>query len=168
MKIIFNSNDAERIKMKKELEVLARFINEKGLRHTHQRAVILDAFLSTERHVSIDELYRLVRRRDSSIGYTTVYRTMKILSEAGLCGEIDIGDGVLRFEHKYGHGHHDHLICMKCGRLIEVVKPVIERLQDGLAKEHGFTPLTHRLQIFGLCKRCLKKGGGINIGKEAH
>ncbi|MBI4974734.1 MAG: transcriptional repressor [Candidatus Omnitrophica bacterium] len=140
--------------MKSELAVLDEFIRSKGLRHTHQREEILNIFLSTEKHVSIDELFKLVKRHDKRIGYTTVYRTMKLLSESGLCGEIDFGDGILRFEHKYGHEHHDHLICTKCGAFIEVMKPKIEELQERLSREHGFTPMRHRLQIFGLCKRC--------------
>jgi len=143
--------------MRKEIEIFDEFIRSKGLRHTPQRAKILDVFLSTERHVSAEELYKLVKKEFRGIGYTTVYRTMKLLSECGLCGEIDFGDGISRFEHKYGHEHHDHLICTKCGRFIEVVKPQIEKLQDGLAKKYDFTPARHKLQIFGLCNKCAKR-----------
>lgn len=142
--------------MRKGYEILDRFIESKGLRHTDQRETILNVFLSTERHVSCEELYKLVRKKDRRIGYTTVYRTMKLLSELGLCGEIDFGDGVLRFEHKYGHQHHDHLICTKCGKFIEVMEPEIEELQDNLAKEYKFNPIKHKLQIFGICKKCQK------------
>lgn len=140
--------------MRREFQIFDEFIKDKGLRHTPQRAKVLDTFLSTERHVSCDELYGLVKKQDRSIGYTTVYRTMKLLAESGICGEIDFGDGVLRFEHKYGHEHHDHLICTRCGKFIEVVKPEIEAMQDGLAKKYSFTPIKHKLQIFGICKKC--------------
>ncbi len=140
--------------MKEELEIFDAFIESKGLRHTPQREKILDIFLSTERHLSTEELYKIVKRQDRSIGYTTVYRTMKLLSDSGLCGEIDFGDGVLRYEHKYGHEHHDHLICVKCGRFIEVLNPNIEKLQDAMAKTRGFTPERHKLEIFGICKKC--------------
>lgn len=140
--------------MKKEFAIFDEFIKTKGLRHTSQREEVLDTFLSTERHLSCDELYRLAKKKDPHIGYTTVYRTMKLLSASGLCQEFDFGDGVLRFEHKYDHKHHDHLICIKCGRFIEVVKPQIEKLQDSLAKKYKFTPLKHRLQIFGFCHKC--------------
>ncbi|MDD5450024.1 MAG: transcriptional repressor [Candidatus Omnitrophica bacterium] len=142
--------------MRKEFQILDEFIREKGLRHTLQREKILDIFLATERHVSAEELYKLVKKRFHGIGYTTVYRTMKLLSECGLCGETDFGDGILRFEHKYGHEHHDHLICTKCGRFIEVMKPEIEKLQDTLAKQHSFTPTKHKLEIFGICRKCGK------------
>lgn len=139
---------------RKEFQIFDEFIEKKGLRHTPQRGTILAVFLATEKHVSADELYKLVKKRDSTIGYTTVYRTMKLLSESGLCGETEFGDGVLRFEHKYGHEHHDHLICVKCGRFIEAADPQIERLQEIMVKRHGFKSLKHKLEIFGICRNC--------------
>ena len=140
--------------MRKEFEIFDEFIKSKALRHTPQRGKILDVFLSTERHVSVDDLYKLVKKEYPDIGYTTVYRTMKLLSESGLCEEIDFGDGIERFEHKYGHEHHDHLICIKCGRFIEASNPRIEKIQDALAEKYSFTPVKHKLDIFGICKRC--------------
>jgi Fur family transcriptional regulator, ferric uptake regulator len=142
--------------MKEELVLLEKFIREKGLRHTSQREEILKVFLSVEEHLSAEELYQIVKKKNSKIGSVTVYRTMKLLEAAGLCNEVDFGDGVSRFEHKYGHEHHDHLICVKCGRCVEVVKPGIEKLQDVLAKEKHFIPLKHKLQIFGVCSKCSK------------
>jgi Fur family ferric uptake transcriptional regulator len=79
---------------------------------------------------------------------------MKTICAAGLAEEVDFGDGMTRFEHKYGHEHHDHMICLKCGRFIEVVDTQIERLQEKLAKRHKFTPLKHKMQIIGICKNC--------------
>lgn len=143
--------------MREEFLVFDEFIRSKGLRHTLQRQKVLETFLSAEKHVSIDELHRLVKNKYPEIGYTTIYRTMKLFSESGLCGEIDFGDGVLRFEHKFGHQHHDHLICTRCGKFIEVVKPEIEEMQDALARKYRFTPTKHKLQIFGICNRCFKK-----------
>ena len=140
---------------RKEFQIFDEFIRTKGLRHTPQRGAILAVFLATEKHVSADELYKLVRKKDSTIGYTTVYRTMKLLSESGLCGETEFGDGVLRFEHKYGHEHHDHLICVKCGKFTEVTDPRVEKLQENMVKRHGFKSLKHKLEVFGICKRCL-------------
>lgn len=140
--------------MRKEFQVLDEFMQNKSLRHTSQREEVLDIFLSTERHVSCEELYGRVRKKYPHIGYTTVYRTMKLLSASGLCQEIDLGDGVLRFEHKYNHRHHDHLVCTRCGRFIEVMDEEIEKLQEKLAKKHRFLPTKHKLEIFGLCRRC--------------
>ncbi len=140
--------------MRKESEIFEEFIRSKGLRYTSQRETVLETFLSTEKHVSVDELYRIAGKKDHGIGYTTVYRTMKLLSGCGLCEEVNFGDGITRYEHKYGHDHHDHLICMRCGTATEVVKQEIEELQDELAKKHRFTPVRHKLEIFGICKKC--------------
>ncbi len=142
--------------MKKELEILEKFIKEKDLRYTPQREKILRAFLSVEKHLSAEELHKIVKKKNPGIGYVTVYRTMKLLEEAGLCDEVDFGDGISRFEHRYGHKHHDHLVCVKCGNYTEVIKPKIEELQEKLAKEKHFTPLRHKLQIFGICSKCPK------------
>lgn len=143
--------------MKKEFAVLRDFIKRNALRYTPQREEILKAFLSVEQHISAEELHKIVRKNKSSVGYVSVYRTMKLLEQAGLCSEIDFGDGKSRFEHKYGHQHHDHLVCVKCGTCIEVSEPELERLQEVLAKENGFVPLKHKLQIFGLCRMCGKE-----------
>ena len=143
--------------MRKEFQIFDEFIKSKGLRHTYQRGKILDVFLSTERHVCVDDLYKLVKKEYPDIGYTTVYRTMKLLSESGLCEEIDFGDSIERFEHKYGHEHHDHLVCIKCGRFIEVSSPEVEKIQEAMAKKHSFATTKHKLDIFGICKGCLKK-----------
>ncbi len=143
--------------MRKEFQIFAEFVKSKNLRHTPQRGKILDVFLATEKHVSVDDLYKLVKRQYPNIGYTTVYRTMKLFSESGLCEEIDFGDGRERFEHKYGHEHHDHLICVKCGRFIEVSSPEIEKIQEMMAKKYSFATTRHKLDIFGVCNGCLKK-----------
>ena len=142
--------------MKKEIEILEKYIIEKGLRYTPQREEILKIFLSVEKHLSADELHKAVIKKNPRIGYVTIYRTMKLLEEAGLCNEVDFGDGIARFEHRYGHGHHDHLVCVKCGGYAEVMNPKIEELQDKLAKEKYFIPLRHKLQIFGICSKCAK------------
>jgi Fur family ferric uptake transcriptional regulator len=137
-----------------------QFVAEKGLRHTAQRQQILEVFLSTERHVTVQELYDLVRKRHKSIGYATVARTVKLMSESGVCRQVDFGEGVQRFEHKYGHEHHDHLICLKCGRFVEIYSKRLEKLQVELVKRHGFIQQYHKMDIFGLCPRCGRKAKG--------
>lgn len=143
--------------MDKEIDVFTNYIKDKNLKSTQQREEILKVFLKAERHLTTEELYTLVKRRYPKIGYATVYRTLKLIDGCGLAREVDFGDGILRFEHKYGHKHHDHLICLKCGIYIEVVSPQIEKLQDELSKKHKFNPLRHKMQIFGICHRCKKK-----------
>ena len=92
--------------MTEEQEVFLEHIQKKGLKRTAQRDLILDVFLRTERHLSNEDLYRLVKEEDSSIGQTTVYRTLKLLSEAGLAREVRFGDGRTHYEHNYKHEHH--------------------------------------------------------------
>jgi Fur family ferric uptake transcriptional regulator len=140
--------------MDKEYEILDSFIRFRGLRHTPQRDVILRVFLSAEGHLSVEELHALAKKHDRSIGYTTVYRTMKLLSESGLADKVEFGDGIPRYEHKYNHRHHDHFVCVKCGKCFEVAHAGIEKLQETLARERDFTPLWHTMQVFGLCKDC--------------
>ncbi|NOZ26301.1 MAG: transcriptional repressor [Nitrospirae bacterium] len=144
---------------KTEKDIFVRFLADRGMRMTNQRGLILDAFLRTEKHLSPEELYGLIRRKDRSIGQATVYRTLKLLSEAGLAREVDFGDGVLRYEHSYGHEHHDHIICERCHRNMEVVDERIEELQERLAKKYGFRLTGHKMYLYGICRECRKKQG---------
>lgn len=143
--------------MKPPKDVFYQYLRDKGVRHSQQREFILDIFLKTEKHLTIAELYNLVRKKQPRIGYVTVYRAMKVACDSGLAEEIDFGDGLIRYEHRYGHEHHDHLICIRCGKFIEAMNPEIERLQEKLAKGHNFTLIGHKMQIFGICKKCKGK-----------
>ncbi|MEA3226508.1 MAG: transcriptional repressor [Planctomycetota bacterium] len=138
-------------------EKFEQFVAKEGLRHTEQREKVLDVFLATERHVTVQELYDLVRKKHEGIGYATVARTMKLICEAGLCRQVDFGDGALRYEHKYNHKHHDHLICVECGRFEEIYSRKLEDIQHELVKKHGYVEESHKLDIFGLCPECAKK-----------
>ena len=135
------------------------FLKSKGLKSTGQRRDILTCFLATEKHVTTEELYNVVKRKSPNIGYATVFRTLKLMSEADLARKVDLGDRVVRFEHKLGHPHHDHLICRECGKCIETVDPEIEELQQRLAKRFSFKPTSHKMEIYGICKECRKKKG---------
>lgn len=140
--------------MATEEKVLDDYISTKSLKHSRQRQEILDIFLKLNRHLTAEELYGIVKRRRPSIGFATIYRTLKLLCEAGLCRELKFDDGATRYEHLYEHQHHDHLICTRCGRFVEVVAPEIEDLQERLFKRHGFHPQRHRMELYGVCKRC--------------
>ena len=135
----------------------AQFVVHHGFRHTDQRDQVLGVFLGTEKHVTVQELYDLVRKKDKGIGYATVARTVKLMCDSGICRQVDFGDGSQRYEHKYGHEHHDHLICLKCGKFEEIYSPKLERIQNELVKKHGYIQENHKLDIFGLCPRCAKK-----------
>jgi Fur family ferric uptake transcriptional regulator len=139
---------------KNEKQILVDFLSRKGLRATPQRELILNEFLVREQHVSAEELYDIVKQRDRTIGQATVYRVLKLLCEAGLAREVDFGDGVMRYEHEFGHEHHDHLICTKCGKTLEVVDPAIETLQRALAERYGFILSNHEMYLYGVCENC--------------
>jgi len=136
------------------IEKFERFTDEKGLRRTSQRRRIVEVFLATERHLSSQELSEIVRKKHVTIGFATVARTLKLMTEAGLCREVEFGDGIKRYEHNYGHQHHDHLICLECRRFVEIYSPALERLQADLVNHHGFEAKFHRLEIFGICEKC--------------
>jgi Fur family ferric uptake transcriptional regulator len=139
-------------------EKFEHFVAVKGLRRTVQREHVLEVFLGTEKHLTVQELYDLARKKHRDIGYATVARTVKLMCESGVCRQVDFGDGSQRFEHKYGHQHHDHLICLKCGRFQEIYSPELEKIQDQLVKKHGYVQESHKLDIFGLCPGCAKQG----------
>ncbi len=143
--------------MKDIKKVFEEFLSSKGLKESSQRFKILEIFLKTEKHLSADDLYRLVREKYPEIGFTTVYRTLKLFCDSELAREVDFGDGRQRYEHNFGHEHHDHLVCLKCGSFFEVVDARIEKLQENLAKKEDFIPIKHKMDIFGICKKCRKK-----------
>jgi Fur family ferric uptake transcriptional regulator len=132
------------------------FISKKGLKSTRQRDLILDAFLSSARHISIEELYLKLRSKHPNIGYATVYRTLKLFAESGIAREIQFGDGQTRYEHATEGEHHDHLVCTGCGKIIEFENETIEQLQSEVAASHGFLIETHKLELYGLCAACRK------------
>ncbi|MHC4552984.1 MAG: Fur family transcriptional regulator [Planctomycetota bacterium] len=137
-------------------EKLAQHVQNSNLRWTHQRQMIIDAFIASKQHLTTEELFEIVRQKNPDIGYATVSRTLHLLVDAGICSLIDISDGSMRYEITFGHEHHDHLICTQCGRFIEVFSQELEEIQTSLVRKHGFLEHSHKLQIFGLCPVCQK------------
>ena len=138
---------------REEKEVFAAYLIKNRLKRSEQREVILDTFLRSERHLSVDDLLQLVQKRRSDIGRTTVYRTLKLLQAAGLATELVL-QGQTRFEREYKRQHHDHFICKSCGEIFEFSSAEIERIQDEIAADIGFVIDGHRHQIFGYCRDC--------------
>ena len=136
--------------------IFADFIAAKGLKQTPQRNTIIEVFFSGDPHLRTEDLYDAVRAVDAKIGQATVYRTLKLLCEAGLAKEMNFGDGSARFEPNFDNSHHDHLICNSCGKTVEFLDEEIERLQVDLAKKHGFLLTSHRMYLYGLCEDCRK------------
>ncbi len=139
----------------KKLEILRDHLAKHSLRNTHQRELILAEFLRRHRHFTIEELWEEVRQVDPSIGYATVYRTLRLFTECGIASKHDFGGGSARFERESGH-HHDHLICTECGKIIEFENKAIERLQDEVCQANNFRLTSHRMEMYGLCSDCQK------------
>ncbi len=139
-----------------EREVLEVYLRERGQKMTSPRETVLDAFLKLERHVTAEELLAAARRIDPGIGQATVFRTIKLLAEAGLAREACPDDGARRFEHAYRHEHHDHLVCVECGAVVEFKDEAIERAQQAVYRRHGYAPSGHRMELLGLCPDCAK------------
>ena len=140
-----------------ERRTLARYLEEHNLKQTKQRDAILDIFLAATGHVTSEEIFNRVRKQHPNIGYTTVYRTMKLLCDAGLASERHFDDAITRYE--IAHEHHDHLVCMRCGKIIEFECAMIESTQTEIADRYGFRVLRHRHELYGHCENCRDDGG---------
>lgn len=135
-------------------EKLYKYLATKGLKKTHQRDIIADIFFSSpHKHYKIEELLERARKEDEAISYATVYRTLMMMVEAGLAQQRQFGKGPSQFEQVEGH-HHDHLICTDCGKIVEFENEEIEKLQDNMAKKHGFHLTFHKMELYGLCPSC--------------
>ncbi len=134
------------------------YMLKRGLRSTEQRRLIIDTFFSDlGEHITIDSLLKQVRAIDARVGYATVYRTMKLLSESGVVQEHKFGDGFTRYELADEQAHHDHLVCLECGKIIEFEEPQIELLQEKIARRYHFLVRAHKHELYGICSDCQKR-----------
>ncbi len=140
--------------MRIEEDKLGNYLRSKGLKFTPERRLILREVFSTHRHFEVDDLFIRIRRRDKRISRSTLYRTLRIMVECGLLREVLFGERHSHYEHVLGHEHHDHLLCLGCGRVIEFSNDSIENLQEKVCKKHEFLAKGHRLQITGYCRKC--------------
>ena len=143
------------------------YLERKGLKTTQQREAIVDAFLRSSGHVALEDLLSSARRKHPRVGLATVYRTVKLLEEAGIAAARHFGPGQTLYEVAEGRAHHDHLICEACGFIIEFESDEIEQLQDTAARRLGFNVLRHRHELFGLCERARGIAGGACPGMAA-
>jgi Fur family ferric uptake transcriptional regulator len=134
------------------LEKFREFIRERGLKSTRQRDEIANWFFQHKGHLSADQIYREVKEAVPGIGFSTVYRTMKLLLEAGLVSERHFGNAEALYENV--SGHHDHCICTACGKILEFEDERIEELQRAVAERSGFLLLSHKMELYGLCAAC--------------
>lgn len=126
---------------------------EGAVRSTRQRAAVAALLEEFEEFRSAQEVHDLLRRRGERIGLTTVYRSLQILASSGKIDMLRGPDGET-FYRRCSDGHHHHLVCRTCGRTVEFDLPVVERTADKVARENGFTDVSHTLEIFGLCAQC--------------
>ncbi len=131
-----------------------RALKERNLKSTSQRDDIARVFFATNRHISVEELYNEVRTISPRVGYATVYRTVRLLRECSLAAERHFHDGEARFENAEQEHHHDHLICEKCGKIVEFTNNEIEDLQEAVAKKLGFVISRHKMELYGVCAEC--------------
>lgn len=121
---------------------------------TGPRQAILEVLRSSRRPVSSKEIFEALPKGDCDLA--TVYRSMRMLEEAGLVSRLDLGDGIARYEllRDGGHDHHHHLICTRCSEVVEIDECCTRELEEGVARRHGFKGVTHRLDFFGICPAC--------------
>ena len=132
-------------------------ISGEGLKATRQREAILDIFLNSSGHKNLAQIYAQVAKINPKIGYVTVYRTLKLLARLGLATQWKFADGETRYEPTSEGSHHDHLICLDCGKIIEFEDQALEALQNRIARRHRFRISYHRMELYGRCEECSRK-----------
>ena len=123
-------------------------------RATRQRSAVAEALARAERFQSAQELHDGLRRSGASVGLTTVYRHLQALADSGVVDVLRSDDGEARYRACASEHHHHHLVCRRCGRSVEVAGPAVERWATAVAQEHGFTEVSHTLEVFGVCATC--------------
>ncbi|MBN2443514.1 MAG: transcriptional repressor [Spirochaetales bacterium] len=142
----------------KELEkIFINFLKKQGLRYTPERKEVLHGILQIHKHFDADDLYDFLKSHNGSLSRATIYRSLPLFLESNILRESPRSEGRTHYEITYGHEHHDHLICLSCGKIIEFKHDMIEQLQNKVCKEYDFIPLDHSLSIRGYCKECKNK-----------
>ena len=137
--------------MKISNKMIDRFkeaLSSEGLRFTQQRLSVLSDMMQTNRHRDCEEIYDSLQNNRMEVSKATVYRTLDVLTKYGFIRQLDIGDGAIKYEKKIGNPHHDHMICIKTGRIIEFVDDRIEKIQDDIARKKGYKIIKHVHQLF--------------------
>lgn len=136
------------------LEMFRRYLRDHNLPVTQQREAVAGAVFFADAHVSVGDIERALREREVGVGKATVYRTLDLLATAGLVQEHDFGEGFKRYEPLVAQSHHEHLICLSCGKVVEFSSERLERMKALIAEEHGFRHHHHHLEIYGVCREC--------------
>jgi len=135
--------------------LFGRYLRDRGLPVTQQREAVAEVVFGSDGHLSVDDIEQRLRARGERIGKATVYRTLDLLVRSRLVEEHDFGEGFKRYEHRLSrHPVHEHLICLECAKVLEFESNELYRIESRVKSEHGFVPVRHRLEIYGLCKEC--------------
>jgi len=135
-------------------EAFRDFLRERGLRFTGERGAILDEVLSSKGHFDPEGLYISMRNSGNKVSRASVYRTLPLMKEAGIVEQVEHTDKQTHYECTVDRGHHDHMLCLSCGKVIEFYSRDMERLQEQVCREQGFEGTGHILEITGYCKAC--------------
>jgi Fur family ferric uptake transcriptional regulator len=141
------------------VQLFSRYLHEQGLPITQQREAVAQTVFSSTGHLSVEDIERRLREDEERIGKATIYRSLDLLVKSKLVEEHDFGEGFKRYEHRLSRQPvHEHLICLECGKVTEFRSEEVERVESRVAREHGFVPARHRLEIYGLCRDCGSAG----------
>lgn len=148
------------MQIEREMDAYRKALAAKGFSSTRQRLQLGEIVFSTHGHFTVDDLVDLARKAGVRVGRVTVYRTLNLMVDAGLVEERPFDRERMHYEHTVGHEHHDHMVCISCGKVIEFESAAIEREQHKAARHEGFTVLHHSHTLFGHCKACRKAPRG--------
>ncbi len=142
--------------VEKVRENFTSYLKRGNLRATEQRYEVLNAILEIEGHFNAEDLFVKMKSQGKKVSRATVYNTLELLFELGVVSRHKVGN-IFVYERAFGRAHHDHLICVNCGTIIEFTSDEIERIQDEICKKYRFKPIRHTHQIYGLCAKCAEK-----------
>ena len=129
-------------------------LKKEGLKLTPQRIAVLEEVVKSKKHRECEDIYRSINKKEKNVSLATVYRTLNVLVKNNFARKMDLGNGRYVFESKIDSPHHDHMICLSCGSILEFVSEEIEAIQEEIAKKHKFIIQKHLHQFFGICKKC--------------
>jgi len=135
-------------------DILKKALKKEGLRYTHQRQAIWDELSASDEHRDAEEIYLALYNSGLKVSRATVYRTIDVLVKNNLVRKLDLGDGRARYENKIDTAHHDHLICVQCGKIEEFMDNVIENRQEEIVENFGYKLIRHIHQLFVICDEC--------------
>ncbi|MFZ6017390.1 MAG: Fur family transcriptional regulator [Nitrospirota bacterium] len=143
--------------VKMEEKAFKKYLKEKGLKFTKERDLIFKEVFSIRDHFDLEELHIGMRKKGLKVSKASIYRTLPLLLESGLIEEVERTEKHAHYEHTFGRDHHDHMLCISCGGVIEFYSKALERLQRSICRKEGFESVTHTLEIKGYCSKCRER-----------